>query len=59
MYNVRMSKLIKWDGYLEKEQLLKLEGYKKRNLIKGSTAYHVRQAIDIYLERLKAQFKES
>ena len=54
-----MSKLIKWDGYLEKEQLLKLEGYKKRNLIKGSTAYHVRQAIDIYLERLKAQFKES
>lgn len=59
MYNVYMSKLIKWDGYLEKEQLLKLDDYKKRNLIKGSIAWHVREALDRYLEWLKAQFKES
>jgi hypothetical protein len=50
-----MSSLIRWNGYLEKEQLSKLKDFIKRKFIKGSVSWHIREALDKYLERIEAQ----
>ena len=53
-----MSSLVRWNGYLEKGQLSRLRGFIKRKLIKGSVSYHIREALDKYLERIEAQSKK-
>lgn len=50
--------LVRWDGYLEVEQLVKLKDFIKRKLIKGSMSYHIREALDKYLEKIEAQSKK-
>ncbi len=53
-----MSKLVIWNGYLEKEQLCKIREFIKRKLIKGSVSWHIREALDRYIERIEAQSKK-
>ena len=53
-----MSSLVRWNGYLEKEQLNKLSDFIKRKVIKGSVSWHIREALDKYLERIEAQSKK-